>query len=644
MNVALPILLALLGHLVPVSPQSNTTQGAVFSRVGTIFTGLAYGHIVMRYNLTSISWRTRQMEEVNAHFQNVIAPKTAGVHDRYFLKWSKMWTDRLVRGTADKVKEALLVTTGKKIVLNTTNIEAAKRMWEQTRSRPKRQFGEIIGPAIIGGTLGTIAGSVVTHFSESGVNDVLENKQGVLVSNVRDNLVRINQEEHDIDNLKKAMDYLFRDQGRAQADARRTTYGIAHLQTVMTIQHASQTLREAMNTIESARIGEFHPSMVDHEGLVTAIQNLRSKSVRKGYEPSVETSVDLTHLPCTMVIRNGLINLIIHVPLYRTSLNLDLFRYIDHPTQRMDHDLYASLDMEGQATFIAINRDETKYREFTDAELEDCYKQSKRYFCPNLALYSKQRPHCLWALYLNIPIEIKNYCRVSLSQMEVRAVRIDQNTWSLTDTGSEEISTSCGNDVPKRESLTGTQTVTINKGCRATTNHVTIDHPSYEPEIVLEGLVINDAISFESWLKPTERENFTATAKNILQRVGQKIPWQQVQSVTEFDQKIARAQITLPTWSFGNLTNWFSHTLASVGTVILLGLILFGIIKCVIPLCRRIRYQYHERKANRQINRRQSTNDIPMRPRSPYFEVNEPPRHHNPLLPSCDEEVPMQID
>ena len=34
----------------PLEPPPN---GAVFTRVGTVYTGLAYGHIVMRYNLSN---------------------------------------------------------------------------------------------------------------------------------------------------------------------------------------------------------------------------------------------------------------------------------------------------------------------------------------------------------------------------------------------------------------------------------------------------------------------------------------------------------------------------------------------------------------------------------------------------------------
>ena len=38
------------------------------------------------------------------------------------------------------------------------------------------------------------------------------------------------------------------------------------------------------------------PSMVDHKGLVKALKELRSKAVSKGYELSIETSMDMKHL------------------------------------------------------------------------------------------------------------------------------------------------------------------------------------------------------------------------------------------------------------------------------------------------------------------------------------------------------------
>ena len=55
-------------------------------------------------------------------------------------------------------------------------------------------------------------------------------------------------------------------------DAKRNTYGITHLQTVITIQQTCRSLRDAIDTIESARVGEFLPSMVEHKGLIKALK------------------------------------------------------------------------------------------------------------------------------------------------------------------------------------------------------------------------------------------------------------------------------------------------------------------------------------------------------------------------------------
>ena len=42
-------------HGQPHSSFNNDSNGAVFTRVGTMYTRLAYGHIVMKYDLTSIT-------------------------------------------------------------------------------------------------------------------------------------------------------------------------------------------------------------------------------------------------------------------------------------------------------------------------------------------------------------------------------------------------------------------------------------------------------------------------------------------------------------------------------------------------------------------------------------------------------------
>ena len=442
-----------LGDVAPIASLAEQPNGAVFTRVGTVYTGLAYGHVVMRYNLTSLTHRTEQLEEIWKFFQHVVIPKKATMSDRYFLAWTKTWMKNEIQETVDKVNEAL------------HPIKHTKRRRRRRRKRQVRRRRQVV-IGLAAATLGAIAGSVITQFSNEGVNDVLENKENVLATTVKDNLIQLNQDTRDIKNLKETLRLVVNDTQRYLLDAKRNTYGVTHLQTVVTIQQACRSLRDATDTIESARIGEFLPSMVDHKGLVQALKELRSKAVRQGYEVSIETSMDMKHLPCTTVVQGDTLHVIIHIPLYHTALDLDLFWYVDHPIQKMDHGLFASIDVEGGPTFLGINRDESKYKEFNAGELESCYQRNKRYFCPDVPLYSKSRPNCLWGLYKNHEAQVKDYCPITLTRMVAKAVRVDENRFMITDTDDKnELTLSCGTNVPTRGKINGTKIIHVAKGC-----------------------------------------------------------------------------------------------------------------------------------------------------------------------------------
>ena len=99
-------------HGQPHSSFNNDSNGAVFTRVGTMYTGLAYGHVVMRYNLTSITQRTKHLTELLKFTQGLTLPiENATVSDRYFLNWTKKWMKENIQETIDKVNEALDHTT-----------------------------------------------------------------------------------------------------------------------------------------------------------------------------------------------------------------------------------------------------------------------------------------------------------------------------------------------------------------------------------------------------------------------------------------------------------------------------------------------------------------------------------------------------
>ena len=193
-----------LSDITPIASLEEQPNGAVFTRVGTVYTGLAYGHVVMRYNLTSLTHRIEQLEEIWKFAQHMVIPKKATLSDRYFLNWTKTWMKEEIQETVEKVNEAL---------------HPIKHTKRRRRRRRKRQV--IIGLAAA--TIGAIAGSVVTQFSNEGVNDVIENKENVLAATVKDNLIQINQDTRDIKNLKETLQLVINDTQRYLWDAKRNT-------------------------------------------------------------------------------------------------------------------------------------------------------------------------------------------------------------------------------------------------------------------------------------------------------------------------------------------------------------------------------------------------------------------------------------
>ena len=79
-----------------------------------------------------------------------------------------------------------------------------------------------------------------------------------------------------------------------------------------------------------------------------------------------------------------------------------------------------------------------------------------------------------------------------------------------------KLTLTCEDNVPIQDKINGTQMIHVAKGCRASTAHITIDHPLYEPEIMIEGLVINDKISFKSWIPKNQTQHFIMAAKELL--------------------------------------------------------------------------------------------------------------------------------
>ena len=93
-----PYLIVIIGAIISgiktmgIQPDPFQHQhGAVFTRVGTVFTGLAYGHLTLRYNISSLRHRTQQLQKLATIAQQIKKPDKLSKSDGHFLKWTKQW-------------------------------------------------------------------------------------------------------------------------------------------------------------------------------------------------------------------------------------------------------------------------------------------------------------------------------------------------------------------------------------------------------------------------------------------------------------------------------------------------------------------------------------------------------------------------
>ena len=85
----------------------------------------------------------------------------------------------------------------------------------------------------------------------------------------------------------------------------------------------------------------------------------------------------------------------------------------------------------------------------------------------------------------------------------------------------------------------------------ASTSHVTISHPLYEPEVVIEEIVVHDEMSFKSWVPEEDEPHFIEAAHTLLDKVGRNLSWSEIYTLTTFNAKMAAASVTSPHFGRG---------------------------------------------------------------------------------------------
>lgn len=471
-------------------------RGNLFVKVGKLANGLSYGHISLSINLTRLSKRVDYFENATHHLDDRIVDlnRNSNIRDPTVRASLTRQISQLLNWTTVQIKEtrAKLDT-----VLEAFDPRTYTGHPNLQSGRPKR----FIVSGAIGMLFGGILGSLFTGFGLKTLTSVIERKADVLEAKIEEHDMLIHRSIDDVNTINKTLAQVIGDvssQVREQNDVN------ADFMSLYSGWFVAEDLRDIQSTIDgiiAAHHGHFSHELVRSEALQKALNQVRAKALHKGRELGIQTYADCYGLPTSYLYDSDVkvIHLIMHIPMYAMSNNLDLYTYVPTPivwNNGTDDSPFVEVT-SGDQMHLAVSSDRTMYRTFTANELEDCYKISDMHFCADLAVYKIQRPSCLLGLFMNQVSVIREYCKISTHRPSSRVVRLNATTYALMSPFTDSMSISCNGEDRTTQIFKGTTFVNLEPGCSVNTRDVKIVRAEFEPPVNVESLLIGHHFDVE---------------------------------------------------------------------------------------------------------------------------------------------------
>lgn len=471
-------------------------RGNLFIKVGKLANGLSYGHISLSINLTRLSTRVDHFEEANEHLnqriralskdQNLYTPSYRDSLTRQLSQLSN-WLELQINETRAKL-DTVLET------FDPTTYSGHPHLQD---NRVKRFVVASTFSMLVGGILG----SLLTGFGLKTLISVIERKTDVLAAEIEEQEMLIHRTVDNVNIINKTLAEVI---GTVDSQIRQQDDVNADFVSLYSGWFVTEDLRDIQTTVDgiiAAHHGHFSHKLVHSRALQTAVNQVRSKALHKGRELGIQTYADCYGLPTSYLYdsESKVIHLILHIPMYAMSNNLDLYTYVPTPivwNNGTDDSPFVEVT-SGDQQHIAVSADRTMYRTFTADELEDCYKIADMHFCADLAVYKIQRPSCLLGLLLNQISVIREYCKINTHKPSSRVVRLNATTYALMSPFSDSMSMSCNGEDRNSKIFKGTTFVHLDPGCSVNTRDVKIVRAEFEPPVNVESLLIGHHFDVE---------------------------------------------------------------------------------------------------------------------------------------------------
>lgn len=235
-------------------------------------------------------------------------------------------------------------------------------------------------------------------------------------------------------------------------------------------------LQDSSRLVQGFQQLSFHrlsPRLVNSTDMSHSLSILRRRMSMAGYELLAQDLDDIYQCDTSHILfPNNTLMVFVHLPAIRTAAVMDLYSYIPMPLQ---------LDPGGQGSvllpvpehrYIAITKDGTMTRVYTESAFGQCFKLSSYYRCPHSYTYDKRHTStCLAALFRSDTAQIGALCKWDINPSQDYLAQVGKNEFLLYHHTDSEISRRCLGDPPTLEThrFQGTRRVRALPTCSFTT-------------------------------------------------------------------------------------------------------------------------------------------------------------------------------
>ena len=289
-----------------------------------------------------------------------------------------------------------------------------------TETRNKRQAAMYVASFITGAVAGNIAGSS-DLFSLSGLlgisNSAATNPQTIKLLSDHETRIKINERSISALNSTLSMLMTYTDHlNQNQAIHAGLSVGLA--------EYRRLTLG-LIDTINK----RLSPHLVRSSAIKKTLSQLRTQLQKNSFELKLLYLQDIFSLPTSHLLVNNTLRILVHVPVVKTDLVMNIFEFIPLPVKL--HDSYIQIVTDKNILALETRRHQL-YKELNKEELDSCFTHMATSYCKNANIVqTKKENSCLLAVKENVPTRIKENCNVSPFPETEKIIQLDEQNFVI---------------------------------------------------------------------------------------------------------------------------------------------------------------------------------------------------------------------